>query len=186
MSALRIDCVMSPDFSKSHFALFRLPVGFDLDVAALEQTYRDLQREVHPDRFANAPDAEKRIAAQWAMQVNEAYRTLKSPLARGRYLLSLNGIDTEEESNTAMPVAFLIQQMDWREAVVAARNAHDDRALEKLAKDKRSEERVLFDRLAAQLSNVATMREARDTVRKLRFLEKLGEEIDLAGEAMES
>jgi molecular chaperone HscB len=101
-------------------------------------------------------------------------------------LLKLSGIDTEEESNTAMPVAFLIQQMDWREAVVAARNAHDDRALEQLAKDKRSEERVLFDRLAAQLSNVATMREARDTVRKLRFLEKLGEEIDLAGEAMES
>ncbi|MFY8063434.1 MAG: Fe-S protein assembly co-chaperone HscB, partial [Usitatibacteraceae bacterium] len=66
---------MSPDFSKSHFALFRLPVAFDLEVAALEQTYRDLQREVHPDRFANAPDAEKRIAAQWAMQVNEAYRT---------------------------------------------------------------------------------------------------------------
>jgi molecular chaperone HscB len=177
---------MSPDFTKSHFALFGLPVGYDLDVAALDQTYRDIQREVHPDRFANAADAEKRIAAQWAMQVNEAYRTLKSPLARGRYLLKLNGIDTEEDSNTAMPVAFLMQQMEWREAVVAARNAHDDRALEQLAKDKRAEERALFSLLAEQLSVAATMREARETVRKLRFLEKLGEEIDLASEAIES
>ena len=177
---------MSPDFTKSHFALFGLPVGYDLDVAALDQTYRDIQREVHPDRFANAADAEKRIAAQWAMQVNEAYRTLKSPLARGRYLLKLNGIDTEEESNTAMPVAFLMQQMEWREAVVAARNAHDDLALEQLAKDKRAEERALFSLLAEQLSVAATMREARETVRKLRFLEKLGEEIDLASEAIES
>ncbi len=177
---------MSPDFTKSHFALFGQPVGFDLDVAALDQTYRDIQREVHPDRFANAADAEKRIAAQWAMQVNEAYRTLKSPLARGRYLLKLNGIDTEEDSNTAMPVAFLMQQMEWREAVVAARNAHDDLALEQLAKDKRAEERALFSLLAEQLSVAATMRAARETVRKLRFLEKLGEEIDLASEAIES
>jgi molecular chaperone HscB len=177
---------MSPDFTKSHFALFGQPVGFDLDVAALDQTYRAIQREVHPDRFANAADAEKRIAAQWAMQVNEAYRTLKSPLARGRYLLKLNGIDTEEDSNTAMPVAFLMQQMEWREAVVAARNAHDDLALEQLAKDKRAEERALFSLLAEQLSVAATMRAARETVRKLRFLEKLGEEIDLASEAIES
>jgi molecular chaperone HscB len=176
---------MSPDFSKSHFALFGQPVGFDLDVAVLDQTYRDIQREVHPDRFANAPDAEKRLAAQWTMQVNEAYRTLRSPLARGRYLLKLSDIDTEEESNTAMPVAFLMQQMEWREAVVAARTGHDDRALEQLAKDKRSEERALFTLLATQLSDAATMPEARETVRKLRFLEKLGEEIDLASEAIE-
>lgn len=177
---------MSPDFSKSHFALFGQPVGFDLDIVRLDQTYRDVQREVHPDRFANAPDVEKRIAAQWAMQVNEAYRTLKSPLARGRYLLKLNGIDTEEESNTAMPVAFLMQQMEWREAVVAARTDHNEDALRQLADDKRAEERALFTLLAAQLSDPASMREARETVRKLRFLEKLGEEIDLASEAIES
>jgi molecular chaperone HscB len=120
------------------------------------------------------------------MQVNEAYRTLKSPLARGRYLLKLSGIDTEEESTTARPVAFLMQQMDWREAVVAAKNTNDDRALEELAKDKRAEERALFALLAAQLSDAATMPQARETVRKLRFLEKLGEEIDLASEAIES
>ncbi len=177
---------MSPDFSKSHFALFGQPVGFDIDEAALDQTYRDIQREVHPDRFANAPGAEKRIAAQWALQVNEAYQTLKSPLARGRYLLKQHGIDTEEETNTAMPVAFLMQQMDWREVVVAARAASDELALEQLAKDKRAEERALFELLSAQLSNRETMRDARETVRKLRFLEKLGEEIDLASEAMES
>jgi molecular chaperone HscB len=176
---------MSPDFSKNHFALFGLPVGFDVDLARLDQTYRDVQREVHPDRFASALDSEKRLAAQWATKANEAYRTLKSSLARGRYILSLHGIDTEEESNTAMPVAFLMQQMEWREAVVEARAAHDEDALMKLSTSKRQEEQSLFALLAEQLSNDRSMPDARETVRKLRFLEKLGEEIDLASEAIE-
>jgi molecular chaperone HscB len=177
---------MSLDFSKNHFALFGMPVGFEIDSAALDQAYRDVQREVHPDRFTNATDAEKRVAAQWATKANEAYKTLKSPLARGRYILQLNSIDTEEESNTAMPVSFLMQQMEWREAVVEARAAHDEAALDALARQKRQEEKSLFALLANQLSSDATMRDARETVRKLRFLEKLGEEIDLASEAIES
>lgn len=177
---------MSPDFSKNHFALFGLPVDFNVDLPSLDRTYRDVQREVHPDRFANAPDAEKRVAAQWATQANEAYRVLKSPLARGRYVLHLNGIDTEEESNTAMPVPFLMQQMEWREAVVNAKTTHDEPALLQLAADQRAQEQALFALLAQQLAAAATMPDGRATVRKLRFLEKLGEEIDLANEAIES
>lgn len=180
---------MTPDFTKNHFALFHLPVQFPLDVATLDQAYREVQREVHPDRFANASDAQKRLAAQWATQANVAYKTLKSPLARGRYLLALHGIDTEEESNTAMPVDFLMQQMEWREAVVASRDAHDEGALDRLAGEKRAAEKTLIAQLAAQLAdlqNITQVREARETVRKLRFLEKLGEEIDLATEAIES
>ncbi len=176
---------MSLDFSKNHFALFGMPLAYAIDSAMLDQAYREVQREVHPDRFTNATDAEKRVAAQWATKANEAYRTLKSPLARGRYMLQLNGIDTEEESNTAMPVPFLMQQMEWREAVVAARGAQDEAALESLALQKRQEEKLLFALLATQLASVASMPAARETVRKLRFLEKLGEEIDLASEAMD-
>jgi molecular chaperone HscB len=176
---------MTPDFTKDHFALFGIPPSFAVDVAALDVAYRELQREVHPDRFVNRADNEKRLAAQWATQANEAYRTLKSPLARGRYLLQLAGIDTEEETNTAMPVAFLMQQMEWREAVVQARADRDETRLVELAAQKHTEERTLFTRLAEQLATPQKMHDARETVRKLRFLEKLGEEIDLAGEALE-
>ena len=177
--------VMNPDFSKNHFELFGIAPSFAIETAALDGAYREVQGEVHPDRFATASDAEKRIAAQWATQANEAYRTLKSPLSRGRYLLKINGIDTEEERNTAMPLEFLVQQMEWREAVVEARTEKDDAKLGQLATRKRNEEKQLFAHLAVQLSNKKSMRDARETVRKLRFLEKLGEEIDLAIEEIE-
>ena len=176
---------MQIDFSKNHFELFHLPVAYPLDVPALERAYREVQREVHPDRFANTSATEQRMAAQWATQVNEAYRTLKSPLARGRYLLMLHGIDTEEDSNTAMPVDFLMQQMEWREAVEGAKQLKDEVALERLTNQKRQEEKRLFTLLAEQLGDDATRTDARETVRKLRFLEKLGEEIDDAIERLE-
>lgn len=177
---------MNPDFSKNHFELFGVTPGFAIDVAALDVAYREVQREVHPDRFATASDAEKRLAAQWATQANGAYRTLKSPLNRGRYLLHLNGIDTEEERNTAMPLEFLMQQMEWREAVVEAKASKDEAKLDQLAADKRREEKLLFAKLAEQLAHSTSMADARETVRKLRFLEKLGEEIDIAAEEIES
>lgn len=175
---------MQIDFTKNHFALFNLPVAFPIDLPALDEAYREVQREVHPDRFSQSPAAEQRVAAQWAMQVNEAYKTLRSPLNRGRYFLRVHGIDTEEESNTAMPVDFLMQQMDWREAVVAARDHHDEPRLNALADAKRVEETRLFSLLTLQLAETSQFHAARETVRKLRFLEKLGEEIDLASETV--
>lgn len=176
---------MNPDFRKTHFALFGLPPSFRIESADLDAAYREVQKEVHPDRFANATDVEKRFAAQWATHANEAYRTLKSPLNRGRYILKINGIDTEEERNTAMPLEFLMQQMTWREAVVEAKAAHDETALADLAGQKHTEEKALFVLLATQLDDSTTLNDAKQTVRKLRFLEKLGEEIDLASEAID-
>jgi len=183
---------MTPDFSQTYFALFSLQQAFDISRSQLDNAYLNVQREVHPDRFVNAPDSEKRLAAQWATQANEAYRTLKSPLNRGRYLLKLNGIDTEEERNTAMPIQFLMEQMEWREAVVDAKHNRDEATLNRLSNEKRASEKTLFTLLAEQLGTStsanpnANMLAARETVRKLRFLEKLGEEIDLASEAIES
>jgi molecular chaperone HscB len=175
---------MNPDFSKNHFELFGLPVAFPLDLVALERTYRDLQREVHPDRFAAASDQEKRLAAQWATNVNEAYRTLKTPLARGRYLLKLSGFDTLEETNTAMPVDFLMAQMTWREAVVDAKAEGNEGTLDRLAAQNRAAEIELIALLENQLSNQSSFPEAVVSVRKLRFIEKLAEEIELASEAV--
>ena len=186
-SALRAPFLrnMSPDFSKNHFELFGLPLSYALDMQVLERAYREVQREVHPDRFVTASDAEKRIAAQWATQANEAYRTLKSTLNRGRYFLKLKGIDTEEERNTAMPMEFLMQQIEWREAVVAAKAAKDHSILVGLARIKHAEEKALFSHLGEQLAGDDKLANAKDTVRKLRFLEKLGEEIDDAADELE-
>jgi molecular chaperone HscB len=175
---------MTIDFTKNHFDLFHLPISFQMDSAALDVAYRDVQREVHPDKFTTASDAEKRLAAQWATRANEAYQTLKSPLNRGRYFLKIHGIETEEESNTAMPLEFLMQQMEWREAVVEARALKDETKLDELAAQKNADEKNLFAQLSGELKQPSTFADARLTVRKLRFIEKLGEEIDDAFEAV--
>src|SRR3954465_15481552 len=123
---------MNRGLSQNHFELLGLKPSYALDSSELESRYRELQGRVHPDRFAASPEAERRVAMQWAGQANEAYRTLRDPVGRARYLLSLKGFDTGEESNTAMPPDFLMQQMEWREAVGEARAERDARALERL------------------------------------------------------
>jgi molecular chaperone HscB len=90
--------VLKDDF----FSLFGLPVRFDVDQASLDEAYRTVQSQAHPDRFANAGDAERRVAMQWAAHANEAYRTLRQPLKRAIYLLTLRGVDIQAENNTAM------------------------------------------------------------------------------------
>jgi molecular chaperone HscB len=126
------------EFAANHFDLFGLPPRYALDASRLERGYRDLQSRVHPDRFAASPEAERRVAMQWAARANEAYRTLRDPIGRARYLLSLKGYDTGEETNTAMPPDFLMQQMEWREAVAQAREASDAPELRSLAPTSRS------------------------------------------------
>ena len=87
----------------NHFDLFGLAPSFSIEGEALERSYRDIQSKVHPDRFANAGDAERRASLQWTTRVNEAYRTLKDPVQRARHLLELHGVDVAFETNTAMP-----------------------------------------------------------------------------------
>ena len=104
------------DFSADYFALFGLARAQGIDAAALETRFRDIQAQVHPDKHAQGSEANQRLAMQWATRVNEAYQTLKSPLARARYLLQLQGHDAQVESNTSMPMEFLVAQMELREA----------------------------------------------------------------------
>jgi len=171
---------MTPDFARDHFELLGLPVRYAVDAARLERGYRDLQSQVHPDRFASATEAERRVAMQWATRANEALRTLKDPIARARYLLQLKGYDTEEETNTAMPPDFLMQQMEWREAVVEARAARDDPVLERLRADIARARSEMLRMLERALDTDANFVAGCSLVRKLRFLEKLEEEIDEA------
>ncbi len=102
------------------FALFGLPERFALDADRLDAKWKSLQGAAHPDRFATETAAAQRVAMQWAIRINEAYRRLKDPLARAAYLCSLHGADVGAESNTAMPTAFLMQQMAWRDALSEA------------------------------------------------------------------
>lgn len=176
---------MTPDFNQDHFSLFGLGRQFALDMARLDSAYRQVQAEVHPDRFAGGSDAEKRVSMQWATRANEAYQTLKKPVARARYLLKLAGVDTQEETNTAMPADFLIQQMEWRESVADARAGNDLPALDDLLTALRRSERDMQRQLADALDITQDHSQAALLVRKLRFIEKLAEEISAAQEALE-
>jgi molecular chaperone HscB len=169
---------LTPDFARNHFELLGLPARYAVDPARLEKAYRELQSQVHPDRFAAATEADRRVAMQWATRANEAYRTLRDPLERARYLLRLKGFDTEEESNTAMPADFLMQQMEWREAVADARGAGDAPQLEKLRVDLGRSRDDMLHVLERALDRDANFDAGCSLVRKLRFLEKLDQEID--------
>jgi molecular chaperone HscB len=168
------------DLTENYFALFGLAPHYRCDAGALEAAYRDLQSEVHPDRFASAGDAQRRVAVQSSARVNEAYRTLKDPVDRAQYLLSLHGIEALSETDTALPRDFLEHQLDRREAVADAIAARDVRVLEKTLGDVREEAGELERVLADELDNNRALDAARGTVRKLRFLSKLAADIDAA------
>jgi molecular chaperone HscB len=170
---------------QNHFELFGLTPAFAVDAAALERCYHDIQSRVHPDRFAHAGDAERRASVQWTARVNEAYRTLKSPVQRAKHLLELNGIDVGFETNTAMPPDFLMQQMELREALEEAQQGKDATALERLRKDLDGRERELEGELAQALDEKRDYAAAAELVRKLMFLRRLDSEIDAAYEAIE-
>ena len=172
------------NFQHNHFELFGLPPRFRLDPAELEQAYRGMQSRVHPDKFVNAGDAERRASMQSATQVNEAYRTLKSPLARARYLLALKHVDVQSESNTAMPSEFLLEQMQWREAVEEAADKPDELAALGVRLGREMQER--YAELERQLDREGSHAHAAGSVRKLMFLERLREEISDALERLEN
>jgi molecular chaperone HscB len=161
---------------KNHFDLFHLPQRFAINSAALDKAYHEVQNRVHPDKFVHAGDAEKRVAMQWATRANEAYQTLRNPFKRAAYLCELNGIDLQIESNTAMPSAFLLQQMEWREALDEVKATKNLDGLEKLEAELLEARAREIDRIG-ELLDANNFAEAGKAVRQLMFLEKFGEEI---------
>jgi molecular chaperone HscB len=164
---------------QNHFELFQLPQRFDIDLDALNKAFHEVQGRVHPDKFVNATDAEKRVAMQWATRANEAYLILKNPLKRASYMCELHGVDLQVESNTSMPPAFLMQQMEWREGLDDARAERDVEALEVLDGELRSLRKSAVGEIGA-LINAANYADAALVVRKLMFVEKFGEEVGRA------
>lgn len=173
------------DFNRNHFELFGLTPSFALNAEALERAYRDIQSQVHPDRFAHAGEAEKRLSMQWTTRVNEAYQTLRRPFERANYLLELQGIQAMDPNNTRMPPDFLMQQMAWREALAEARAEKRMAGLQALERDIRSRTEAMQAELAALLDERHDYPSAAEVLRKYRFMEKLMAEIDDAYEDIE-
>jgi molecular chaperone HscB len=165
------------------FTLFGLTPRFALDMAELDSRWRALQAEVHPDRFVSEGAAAQRVAMQWAVRVNQAYRRLKDPLQRGAYLCELRGAPIDAESNTAMPPAFLMQQMEWREALEDAAGADAVEALDaEVARYQSGQIEGLRQKLDEQNDIVA----AAAQVRALMFVNRFRDDIHRRLEALDA
>ena len=173
------------DFNVAHFALFGLPRAFRIDSDALDRSYREIQAQIHPDRFADAGEAAQRRSLQWATKANEAYQTLRKPLPRARYLLELLGHKVKAENNTTMSTAFLMEQMEWREAVAEARAAGNVTDLMDQEVRVRAQIGQAYETLALDLDERRDCQAAEDGVLRLMYLEKLLAEIDEALAALE-
>ena len=170
---------------QNHFELFGLEPGYALEPERLEQAYREIQARIHPDRFAHSGDAERRASMQWTTRVNEAYRTLKSPVERARYLLELNGVDVAFETNTAMLPEFLGRQIELREELELAQGEKDAGALDRLRAGLRGEKKQLERALGDVLDVKRDYATAAQLVRELKFLDRVDAEIDAAFESMD-
>ena len=169
----------------NYFALFGLNTQFELDTQALAETYRGLQMQFHPDKFAAHSERERLQAVQASAYINDAYTTLKNPLHRAEYLLSLHDVALNAEQQTLKDPQFLMQQMDWREQLEelpAAPNVFAailafDQELQQASRD-------YYAELTQQLA-VADWSASADTVRKLKFMTKLHAELERLEDAQQ-
>ena len=157
------------------FELFDVPMQFAQERAQLDARWKALQREAHPDRFAAEGGAAQRVAMQWSVRINEAYQRLKDPLKRAAYLCELQGAAVQAENNTAMPAAFLMQQMDWRESLEDTNSAQGLQALSNTVRD---EKHRVQERLAQLLDVDKDPAQAVGQVRALMFIERFTQEVN--------
>ncbi|NML45792.1 Fe-S protein assembly co-chaperone HscB [Ramlibacter sp. G-1-2-2] len=163
------------NLSYSDFELFGLPEQFAQDRAAIDARWKELQREAHPDKFAAQGQAAQRVALQWSVRINEAYQRLKDPLKRAAYLCELRGAPIDAHHNTAMPADFLMEQMEWREALEEAQGEEE---LDAIAQSLATSRKHLLERIAKLLDEDGDAPAAAQQVRALMFLERFGEDIE--------
>ena len=169
------------DFSKNYFELFGLPVVFEVDGTELASRYRDLQRAVHPDRYANATEQEKRLSMQGASLINDALETLKKPLSRARYLLELKGIHLEPSGGNISDAGFLMEQMELREELAEARHQDDPyAAVADLLKHIDSHIQALLKEIGEQFEagTAESLDQAKEIMNKLQFLYRLSAQVE--------
>lgn len=163
---------------RNYFEFFQLPPQFALDLNELDSRYRKIQAWVHPDKAARLSEIEKRLCLQWSTLASEAYRTLKRPLERARYLLKLYGVDPEEKGEVARE--FLLEQIEQREAFEQALANRDLKALDRLADRLQAAMDDLVGALAFLLDVDRNYRQAAELVRRLAFLETLWDKVNYA------
>ena len=171
---------MPADLQKNYFDLFGLTPSFEVDSETLALRYRDMQRAVHPDRFANASEQERLHAVQQTAHLNEAFQTLKNPMLRARYLLEQKGMPVDD-TDTRMDPGFLMEQMELREQLEAVRdNADPFAALSDLREMIESGERRLIEMLRRDFGDAdeSSLQRARENVRKMQFLNRVLDEVN--------
>ena len=168
--------VANPSASDDYFRFFGLNQQFKIDLSALDQAYLAIQKEVHPDRHARGSDSEQRIAMQMATLANTAYQTLKNPIQRGLYLCKLHGVDAKLETNTAMPAAFLMKQMEWRETL--DEQVKDLPALEALMTEVEESKKSILAEIAQAIDGAKNYDRATELLRGLLFIDKFAVELD--------
>jgi molecular chaperone HscB len=176
---------MSDLFSKNYFEIFNIPVSFDVDTAQLSEVYRELQKEVHPDKFVNAGEQQSRLAVQVASLVNQAFDTLKLPVSRANYLLKLAGLDIDHEQDTTMDPMFLMEQMELREEIESVRSKSDP--LDEIDRLMKQVKNTLADVMQSYSSayQKENYSEAHEWSRKMQFLNKNTQELDDIAVAIE-
>ena len=168
--------VVNPSASDDYFRFFGLNEQFTLNLSALDQAYLTIQKEVHPDRHARGSDSEQRIAMQMATLANTAYQTLKNPVQRGLYICQLHGVDAKLETNTAMPAACLMRQMDWRESL--DENEEDLSTLEALTAEVEEAKAEVISEIAQAIDSAHQYERAAELLRGLLFIDKFAIELD--------
>lgn len=163
------------NLQSTDFELFGVPMQFAQDRAQLDARWKELQREAHPDKFAAQGAAAQRVAMQWSVRINEAYERLKDPLKRASYLCELHGAPINAENNTAMPTEFLMQQMEWREALDDAKTIED---MDKIAFQSNSSGRKQLSKIEQTLDSQKDFSAAAQQVRSLMFIERFATEVD--------
>lgn len=177
---------MQLDLSMNYFELFGLAPQFSIDDASLMRKFQDLQKHFHPDRFASRPEAERRWSMQAASFVNEGYQTLGNDLRRASYLLELNGIAIDEETDTHMAPQFLMEQMEYREALESVQSSDNpDVVLDGIRRQLRNSanEQVLAFNSAAESRDWSL---ARTIVRQWQFIDKLTREVKSIEERLDA
>ena len=165
----------------NYFQLFDIETSFEVDLNQLSSTYQQLQKTVHPDRFAHASSQEQLIAVQKSAQINDAYQVLKEPLKRAEYMLTLRGVDMPDEQNTYGDTSFLMRQMELREMLEEVAHADDiDAALFALQEELATEYQAIFTQLQQQITENSKESNslACDNLRKLKFYQKLNVEVE--------
>jgi molecular chaperone HscB len=163
------------NLQSNDFELFGLPERFAQDRAAVDARWKELQREAHPDKFAAQGAAAQRVAMQWSVRINEAYQRLKDPLWRAAYLCELRGAPINAENNIAMPAAFLMHQMAWREALDDAQSEADLYAIAAQVTALRGELLGDVERLLDVANDAAA---AAQQIRALMFVERFASDIE--------